>query len=156
MEKRENELSKLVLDICFRIHRLYGPGLFESVYEEVFCYEFDKEGIKYERQKSIPLIHEKIKLEAGFRADLIIENTLLVEFKSIEQLAEVHYKQVQTYLKLTNIKLGLLITARAIEIRWRCPPENSCGYLSRAETSKPTLVIISSTAKFCSLVFKFL
>jgi GxxExxY protein len=117
MEKRENELSKLVLDICFRIHRLYGPGLFESVYEEVFCYEFEKERIQYERQKSIPLIHEKIKLEAGFRADLIIENTLLVEFKSIEQLAEVHYKQVQTYLKLTNIKLGLLINFNTVLLK---------------------------------------
>jgi GxxExxY protein len=117
MKKRENELSKLVLDICFRIHRLYVPGLFESVYEEVFCYEFEKEGIQYERQKSIPLIHEMIKLEAGFRADLIIENKLLVEFKSKEQLAEVHYKQVQTYLKLTNIKLGLLINFNTVLLK---------------------------------------
>ncbi|MBS1935892.1 MAG: GxxExxY protein, partial [Bacteroidetes bacterium] len=61
MEKRENELAKIVLDVCFKIHRLYGPGLFESVYEEIFCYEFLKQKISFERQKSIPLIHETIK-----------------------------------------------------------------------------------------------
>ncbi len=106
---RENELATLVLDVCFRIHRLYGPGLFESVYEELVCYELLKENISFERQKPIPLVHENVKLEIGFRADLIIENTLLVELKSIELLADIHYKQVQTYLKLSKIKLGLLI-----------------------------------------------
>ncbi len=107
--QRENELATLVLDICFRIHRQYGPGLFESVYEELVCYEFTKENILFERQKAIPLIHEDINLEIGFRADLIIENKLLVELKSIEALADIHYKQVQTYLKLSSIKLGLLL-----------------------------------------------
>jgi GxxExxY protein len=107
--KRENELATLVLDVCFRIHRLYGPGLFESVYEEIFCHEFSKENILFERQKVIPLIHEELKLEIGFRADLVIEKILLIEFKSIENLADIHYKQVQTYLKLSKIKLGLLI-----------------------------------------------
>lgn len=117
MEKRENELAKIVLDVCFRIHRLYGPGLFESVYEEIFCYEFEKEKINFERQKAIPLVHESVKLEAGFSADVIIENRLLIEFKSLEQLAEVHFKQVQTYLKLTNIKLGLLINFNNVYLK---------------------------------------
>lgn len=117
MEKRENELAKIVLDVCFRIHRLYGPGLFESVYEEIFCYEFEKEKISFERQKAIPLVHEAVKLEAGFRADVIIENKLLIEFKSLENLAEVHYKQVQTYLRLTNIKLGLLINFNNVYLK---------------------------------------
>jgi len=117
MEKRENELAKIVLDVCFKIHRLHGPGLFESVYEEVFCYEFQKEKILFERQKPIPLIHEMIKLEAGFRADVIVENKLLIEFKSTEKLVEVHYKQVQTYLKLTNIKLGLLINFNTVFLK---------------------------------------
>lgn len=107
--KEENELSKIVLDTCFMIHKLYGPGLFESVYEEIVCYELEKLGLFFERQKAIPLVHETIRLEAGFRADLIVERLLLVEFKSIEVLAEVHYKQVQTYLKLTELKLGLLV-----------------------------------------------
>lgn len=107
--REENELSKIVLDTCFKIHKLYGPGLFESAYEEIVCYELNKLGLFFERQKAIPLVHETIKLEAGFRADLIVERLLLVEFKSIEVLADVHYKQVQTYLKLTDLKLGLLV-----------------------------------------------
>ncbi|MFT4203765.1 MAG: GxxExxY protein [Chitinophagaceae bacterium] len=105
----ENELAKKALNIAFDIHKLYGPGLFESVYEEIFCYELRKIGIDFERQKPIPLIHETVKMEAGFRADIIIGKKLLVELKSIESVADIHYKQVQTYLKLANIKLGLLI-----------------------------------------------
>ena len=92
--QRKNELLKIVLDIWFRIHRLCGTGLFESIYEEIFCYKVVKENIIFERQKAIPLIHQTIKLDAGFRADLILENKLLVEFKSIEVLADIHYKQV--------------------------------------------------------------
>lgn len=105
----ENELSKLIVDPCFRIHKQYGPGLFEHVYEELFCYEWQKNDIPFKRQHPIPLIHETLRLEAGFRADLIIDNKVLIELKSIETLAEVHYKQVQTYLKLTGIILGLLV-----------------------------------------------
>jgi GxxExxY protein len=105
----ENELSKLVVDICFKIHKQYGPGLFESVYEELFCYEWSKTGIAYTRQESISLVHEYIKMDVTFRADVIIDQKLLVELKSVEELEKVHHKQVQTYLKLTGIKLGLLI-----------------------------------------------
>lgn len=105
----ENEIAKLVVDICFQIHYRYGPGLFESVYEEIFCYEWQKTKIPFTRQQAIPLVHDEIKLEAGFRADAIIDNKVIIELKSIEALAPVHFKQVQTYLKLTNIKLGLLI-----------------------------------------------
>jgi GxxExxY protein len=105
----ENEIAKLVVDTCFKIHYKYGPGLFETVYEEIFCYEWTKTGIPFTRQQAIPLVHEEIKLEIGFRADVIIDKKVVVELKSIEILAPVHYKQVQTYLKLTDIKLGLLI-----------------------------------------------
>lgn len=105
----ENEIAKIVVDLCFRIHRQYGPGLFESVYEEIFCYEWQKSGIHFLRQHPVPLIHENIKKDAGFRADIIIDNRVIVELKSIELLAPVHYKQVQTYLKLSGCKLGLLI-----------------------------------------------
>jgi len=105
----ENEIAKQVVDICFHLHYKYGPGLFESVYEEVFCYEWKKTNIPFVRQYPIPLIHEEIKLEAGFRADVIIDNKVIVELKSIEALAPVHFKQVQTYLKLSDLKLGLLI-----------------------------------------------
>jgi len=116
-EKYENELAKLALDICFRIHRLYGQGLFENVYEEIFCYELSKEDVYFERQAPIELIHENIKLEAGFRADVIIDKTLLIEFKSVEALANVHFKQVQTYLKLSNLKLGLLINFNQVYLK---------------------------------------
>ena len=105
----ENEISKLVVDLCFKIHKQYGPGLFESVYEEIFGYEWTKNGIPFTRQQGIPLIHEEIKMEAGFRADFIIDNKVIIELKSIEALAPVHYKQVLTYLKLANLKLGLLV-----------------------------------------------
>ncbi len=115
--QRENELAKLALDVCFRIHKLYGPGLFESVYEEIFCYELTKEGILFERQIPIPLIHEQIKLEAGFRADVVIEKKLLIELKSVELVADIHYKQVQTYLKLANLKLGLLINFNVVYLK---------------------------------------
>ena len=105
----ENEISKIVFDLCVKIHKQYGPGLFESVYEQILCYELNKTGIAFTCQQGIPLIHEEIKMEIGFRADIIIENKVIVEIKSIETLADIHYKQVLTYLKLTNIKLGMLI-----------------------------------------------
>ena len=105
----ENEIAKLVVDLCFKIHKQYGPGLFESVYEEIFCYEWQKNGIPILRQYPVPLIHEEIKMDAGFRADILIDNKVIIELKSIEALAPIHYKQVQTYLKLTGCKLGLLI-----------------------------------------------
>jgi GxxExxY protein len=105
----ENNISKLVVDLCFKIHTQYGPGLFESVYEEIFCYEWEKTGIPFTRQHPVPLIHETVKMDMGFRADVIIDNKVVIELKSIEALAPIHYKQVLTYLKLTNCKLGLLI-----------------------------------------------
>lgn len=105
----ENEISKVVVDLCFKIHKHYGPGLFESVYEEIFCYELGKTGIPFKRQHPVPLIHEEIKMEAGFRADVIINEKVIIELKSVETLADVHYKQVLTYLKLTGCNLGLLI-----------------------------------------------
>lgn len=105
----ENEIATAAFNICFKIHKQYGPGLFESVYEEIFCYEWGKTGISFLRQHPVPLIHETVKLEAGFRADVILDHKVLIESKSIEALADIHFKQVSTYLKLTNLKLGLLI-----------------------------------------------
>ncbi|ANI90191.1 GxxExxY protein [Arachidicoccus ginsenosidimutans] len=105
----ENEIAKIVFETSLELHRNYGPGMFESVYEEILSYELAKKSLYIERQKPIPVIHEEIKMEVGFRADLIVENKVIVELKSVEELAKVHYKQVITYLKLTNYKLGLLI-----------------------------------------------
>ena len=105
----ENEIAKKIVDVSFKIHKQYGPGLFESIYEEIFCFEWDKTGIPYTRQKGIKLIHEGINMGIGFIPDLIIGNKVILELKSVENLAEVHYKQLLTYLRLTNLKLGLLI-----------------------------------------------
>jgi GxxExxY protein len=105
----ENELSKLVVELCLKIHRKFGPGLFESVYEEIFCYELKKMQLAFQRQQDIPLIHEELIIQRSFRADVIIENKVIVELKSVEELVDIHYKQVQTYLKLTGLKLGMLI-----------------------------------------------
>lgn len=105
----ENELSKVILDVCFDIHRILGPGLFESVYEEILSAELIDLGFSLRRQEMIPVIWRAKKLDQGFRADLIVEGKVLVEIKSVAGLAPIHLKQVTTYLKLTGIKLGLLI-----------------------------------------------
>ncbi|MBC9930815.1 GxxExxY protein [Chitinophaga qingshengii] len=105
----ENEISKEVVDACFVIHTKYGPGLFESVYEELLSYELMKRNLNFERQVGVALVHDNIVLKKAFRADLIIENKLIVEIKSVEELKDMHYKQLFTYMKLANVKLGLLV-----------------------------------------------
>ena len=105
----ENEISKIIVDTCYRIHVELGPGLFESVYEEILTYEFIQQGLAVSRQQGIPVVWRDIKMEMGFRADLIVENKVLIEIKSVEAIAPVHQKQVLTYLKLTGLKLGLLV-----------------------------------------------
>lgn len=105
----ENELSKIIVDCCFKIHTEMGPGLYESVYEECLYYLLIKNDLLVERQKEIPVIFQDVKMELGFRADLIVEKKVIIELKSMDGLAPVHYKQVLTYLRLTNMKLGLLI-----------------------------------------------
>lgn len=113
----ENSLATSALDICFKLHKQYGPGLFETVYEEIFCYEWMKTGIPFKRQQGIPLVHEEIKLDIGFRADVVLDDKVIIEFKSIEALGELHFKQVLTYLKLTNIRLGLLINFNVVLLK---------------------------------------
>jgi len=105
----ENDLSKIVLDTAFEIHKSLGPGLLESVYEEVLAYELVLLGLFVERQKVIPIFWKGLDLDHGFKADLIVENKLLIELKSVESLNLAHYKQVITYLKLSELKLGLLL-----------------------------------------------
>ncbi|MBC8110651.1 MAG: GxxExxY protein [Verrucomicrobia bacterium] len=105
----ENELSKIIVNVAFQIHTQLGPGLLESVYEEIMDYELTKQSLYVERQIGIPVIWNDIKMELGFRADLIVEKKVIIELKSIESIAPVHPKQLLTYLKLTGLKLGLLI-----------------------------------------------
>jgi GxxExxY protein len=106
----ENELAKIVVSVAYNIHSNLGPGLFESVYETIMEHELvDKYHLNVIRQFPIPVVWDGTRMELGFRADLLIENKLIVELKSIESLAPVHYKQMLTYLKLSEVKLGLLI-----------------------------------------------
>ncbi len=105
----ENGLSRIVVDCCFKIHTSLGPGLLESVYEHLLCYELVKNNLHIRTQQGIAVVYEDVKMDLGFRADIIVENKLIVEVKSIEAIAPVHKKQLLTYLKLTGIKLGLLV-----------------------------------------------
>jgi GxxExxY protein len=115
--EQENLIASDVLNICFDIHKRYGPGLFEKVYEEILCYELTKRGIDFKRQFPIPVTHDDVKLEIGFVADIIIEDLLLIELKSVAKLEDVHFKQVLTYLKLTGLRLGLLINFNEVLLK---------------------------------------
>ena len=105
----ENEISTTIVDTCYQIHVGMGPGLFESVYEEILYYELVNKGLLVRRQAPIPVYWKDIKMEQGFRADLIVEDKVIIEIKSVEHVLPVHHKQLLTYLKLTDIKLGLLV-----------------------------------------------
>lgn len=106
---RENEIASAIVDCCYQIHVKLGPGLLESVYEEVLFFELKSRGLSVERQKALPVIWKDVKMNLGFRTDLIVENQVIIEIKSVEELHPVHPKQLLTYLKLTNMKLGLLV-----------------------------------------------
>ena len=105
----ENDVAKHIVDVAFKLHQKYGPGLLESVYEAIAAYELRKRGLVVTRQQPIPVIHEEVRVGVGFRADLIVENKVVVEIKSIEAVSPVHKKQLLTYLRLTDKRLGLLI-----------------------------------------------
>ena len=105
----ENEISKIIVDRCFQIHTTLGPGLFESVYEEILAFELYKLQLPFLRQHPISVVWKGQKLNQAFRADLIVQNKVIIEIKSIGNIAPVHHKQLLTYLKLTDMKLGLLI-----------------------------------------------
>jgi GxxExxY protein len=105
----ENEIAKHIVDAAYKIHTTLGPGLFESVYETVMAQELASRGLHLIRQQALPVVGEDIHLEAGFRADLIVENKVIVEIKSVEAIAPVHRKQLLTYLRLASKRLGILI-----------------------------------------------
>jgi len=105
----ENEISEIILDRSLKIHKALGPGLFESVHEEILVYELSKAGLSTIVQSTVPVKYDGKKFDKGFRADIIVEEKVLIELKSVDRIVDVHEKQVLTYLKLTGIKLGLLI-----------------------------------------------
>lgn len=105
----ENELAKIVVNLCLKIHRELGPGLLESIYEEVICFELAILGLKFTRQQGIVVKYQGLRMDLGFRADIIVEDKLILELKSVEMIAPVHSKILLSYLRLADKKLGLLI-----------------------------------------------
>ena len=105
----ENEISKIVFECALKVHKTLGPWLLESAYEECMFYELKKSNLRVEKQKALPLVYEEVKLDVGYRIDIIIEDKFIIEIKSVEALNDVHLAQLLTYLRLSNCKLGLLI-----------------------------------------------
>ena len=110
----ENELAKIVFEAGMKVHKSLGAGFLESAYEECFFYELHKNSLFVEKQKALPLIYEDVKLEAGYRIDLLVEQKLIIEIKSVEALNDLHLAQILTYLKLSGCKLGLLINFNTV------------------------------------------
>lgn len=105
----ENEIATIIVGAAYKIHTRLGPGLLESVYEATLAYELAKRGLQLRRQHSVPVVYEAVRMDIGFRADLIVEGKVIVEIKSIDAIVPVHRKQLLTYLRLTDKRLGLLI-----------------------------------------------
>jgi GxxExxY protein len=112
----ENELSKITVNCSIKVHRALGPGLLESAYAECLYYELVKSGLYVEKQRPLPLIYEEIKMECGYRADIVVEKKVVIEVKSVEALNDLHFAQLLTYLKLTDCKLGLLINFNVLKV----------------------------------------
>ena len=104
-----NELTSKILGCAYTVHSALGPGLLENAYEECLFYELKQAGLKVERQKALPLVYKEVKLDAGYRVDLLVEDRVVIELKSVESLNDLHIAQTLTYLKLSGCKLGLLI-----------------------------------------------
>ena len=113
----ENKTAGIVVDAAYKIHKALGPGLFESVYEAALEFELRKRGLRVTKQVGLPVCYEEVRLEVGFRVDLIVDDKVIVEIKSVEALAPVHKKQLLTYLRLTGLRLGLLINFNVELIR---------------------------------------
>src|SRR5262245_24207952 len=113
----ENELSEIIIGNAMKVHSKLGPGLLESAYEACLAYELSKAGLHFERQKPLPLIYEEVKLDVGYRLDLQVEGRVIVDPKSVDELAPIHLAQILTYLRLTGCKLGLLINFNVAHLR---------------------------------------
>lgn len=113
----ENELSRLIMDSAIKVHRKLGPGLLESAYEECLYYELKKHNLFVEKQKALPLIYEEVKLDVGYRIDLMINSKVIIEVKSVEAIADIHLAQLLTYLRLSGCRLGLLINFNAVLVK---------------------------------------
>jgi GxxExxY protein len=117
LAKDENELSKIILDAAFRVHSALGPGLLESAYEACLAYELRNEGLEVLTQVPLPLVYREVRLDVGYRLDLVVEDLVIVEVKAIDSLIAIHQAQVISYLKLTGKKLGILINFNTLHLR---------------------------------------
>lgn len=113
----ENELSSIIIGCAIEVHKQLGPGLLESAYQECLYHELMKKGLKVVKEKSMPIIYKDIKLDHGYRIDLLVENKVVIEIKTVESFTDVHTAQVLTYLKLGNYKLGLLLNFHVITLK---------------------------------------
>jgi GxxExxY protein len=113
----ENQLSRIILDAAFKVHTKTGPGLLESVYEVTLAYELQKVGLRVQRQVPIPIRYDELTFDEGFRADLLVEDKVIVELKSVEKFVPVHGKQVLTQLRLSNHRLGLLLNFGEVRLK---------------------------------------
>ncbi len=113
----ENEISYLIRKSIFTVYNKLGPGLLESTYEASLAYEIQKLGLHVSLQVPIPMVYEEVRLNVGFRADMVVEEKVMVEIKSVETLAEIHHRQLLTYLRLANLKLGLLVNFNTVDIK---------------------------------------
>ena len=113
----ENELSNKTIGLAIEVHTVLGPGLLESAYKECLYYKMGKSGLYVEKEKPMPLIFEEVKLECGYRIDLLAEKKLVIEIKSVEALNDVHLAQTLTYMKLGNYKLGLLLNFNVVKLK---------------------------------------
>ena len=113
----ENAVAQQIVDAAFRVHTRLGPGLRESVYEAALAYELEKRGLRVTRQQGIPVVYEEVRIHAGFFADLVVEDQAIVEIKAVETVAPVHQKQLFSYLKLPDKRLGLLINFHVVPIK---------------------------------------
>ncbi len=109
-----NQLSEKVIGLCIEIHRNLGPGLLESAYEECLCYELSKAGIPFERQKPVLVKYKEVHLDCGFRIDVLADQQLIVELKSVEKVLPIHEAQIITYLKIADMRVGLLINFNSV------------------------------------------
>jgi GxxExxY protein len=116
LKMTENEISFKIRGAIFKVYNTLGPGLFESVYESALYYELTKMALKVERQLEITIPYDEIILDVAFRIDLLVEDKVIIELKSVEDLAPIHFKQITNYLKLTNKRLGLLVNFNTVNI----------------------------------------
>ena len=112
-----NKITNQIIKGSFAVHTELGPGLLENAYEECLFYELNKSGLYVEKQKALPLVYHEVKLETGYRIDLLVERKVVVEIKSVEALTDVHVAQLLTYLKLTKCKIGLLLNFNVVSLR---------------------------------------